>query len=800
MNTMLVPPSYTDYSTYFCDALKYLSDYSWLYNFPITKILVNNVLSKIPDDWLETLLQLTNEELNQLPLGLVKDDWPLSLLEFCHRSQALRLHIESPIGDQMEPKELPDKLRRGLTSKKQHEICRLGALIHHVCHKQEITRVLDIGAGLGYLGQMLHYYYGYKVLGLESRQDRVNAATLRQRGMCQSVGAVTYVPCNISIYSVDTIRQEMQQRLSLETSLCTCGVHKTKTQERAELNHSLTSVFNQNHSKPISQYSSKLGCKCKANTNIEGKTSNKDSYDLKTSILRDNTLDSSFEHDRKPLDDVRQTLPTCLVGLHVCGDLAVDAIKLFVEIPELRSLVLVPCCYHRIGLSCTSKQTHIGCSTKTIRVNSSFGKSREMVDGIKRHVRKNELGISETVSVPNFQTNTNLIKSESETFKEENITGDMQGDESFHQELCPAFSSDGNCIHREAVEKDDEEGELQETFHNFPLSSSLKQLVTQVESDYLRRPLLRLASQETATRWQHLTEKEHEEHSLHVMARAVLEVFAHEDNVFLRKKHRRGVRKTQLSNFKDFIQDALERYEFINKTTRGSPEQLRNTVDITDVRRKVAELWESHRKMCRVAEILTALQMVLQPVIEHLIISDRAADLEDKVFGLSCSLLRVMTEEISPRCLAMDMTPARAELGTTARLLRVPSSIPRKFYYRFEINYSKDEQLFEAQFWFPEYDGSSLLVSVRAKPPLSTVKPQMHLTASRSVTLSKLSTTACSISSFLFYILKLISLFEIQTWRLLCVALPGIYGAILTQGNDPELTIVEGSPYPFASV
>ncbi|CAG2054760.1 unnamed protein product [Timema podura] len=127
----------------------------------------------------------------------------------------------------------------------------------------------------------------------------------------------------------------------------------------------------------------------------------------------------------------------------------------------------------------------------------------------------------------------------------------------------------------------------------------------------------------------------------------------HLDNVFLRKKHRRGVRKTQLSNFKDFIQDALERYEFINKTTRGSSEQLINTVDISDVRRKVAELWESHREMCRVAEILTALQMVLQPVIEHLIISDRAADLEDKVFGLSCSLLRVMTEEISPRCLAM---------------------------------------------------------------------------------------------------------------------------------------------------
>lgn len=68
---MLVPPGYADYASYFSDALSFLRDYSWVYNFPVTELLVRDVFKQIPADWLPALLSLTNQQLNILPQGFV---------------------------------------------------------------------------------------------------------------------------------------------------------------------------------------------------------------------------------------------------------------------------------------------------------------------------------------------------------------------------------------------------------------------------------------------------------------------------------------------------------------------------------------------------------------------------------------------------------------------------------------------------------------------------------------------------------------------------------------------------------
>jgi hypothetical protein len=68
---MLVPPGYADYASYFSDVLSFLREYSWVYNFPVTELLVQDVFKKIPEDWLTALLSLTNQQLNILPQGFV---------------------------------------------------------------------------------------------------------------------------------------------------------------------------------------------------------------------------------------------------------------------------------------------------------------------------------------------------------------------------------------------------------------------------------------------------------------------------------------------------------------------------------------------------------------------------------------------------------------------------------------------------------------------------------------------------------------------------------------------------------
>lgn len=49
---------------YFTDALRFLNDLQWMYNSPVTKILVNDTLDVIPKDWLQILTDLSNDDLN----------------------------------------------------------------------------------------------------------------------------------------------------------------------------------------------------------------------------------------------------------------------------------------------------------------------------------------------------------------------------------------------------------------------------------------------------------------------------------------------------------------------------------------------------------------------------------------------------------------------------------------------------------------------------------------------------------------------------------------------------------------
>lgn len=43
--------------------------------------------------------------------------------------------------------------------------------------------------------------------------------------------------------------------------------------------------------------------------------------------------------------------PTALIGLHACADLSISAMLLFLRMPQVRCLHIMPCCYHKLALS-----------------------------------------------------------------------------------------------------------------------------------------------------------------------------------------------------------------------------------------------------------------------------------------------------------------------------------------------------------------------------------------------------------------------------------------------------------------
>lgn len=125
----------------------------------------------------------------------------------------------------------------------------------------------------------------------------------------------------------------------------------------------------------------------------------------------------------------------CLIGLHACGDLSINASKIFREMTNIKLLILISCCYHKLSIS-------------------------------------------------------------------KNVQNPLQ-------------------------EK--------QYFHSFPVSNCLQEMIATYGFDigqFLRVPFLRLACQESADKWHGMSKEKHDEHSFHVLARAVLELYAQQSRYY----------------------------------------------------------------------------------------------------------------------------------------------------------------------------------------------------------------------------------------------------------------------------
>ncbi|XP_029175954.1 methyltransferase-like protein 25 [Nylanderia fulva] len=444
---------------YFFEALSLFYDMQWLHNIAVTEILTKASLDAIPKDWIEHLQILTNEEFNNFIVRkTIKFEWPDSLKTYVKKCQNLiRLPlVETPLSEI----ELPHKFKIGLSRKKQHEIIHLAHLVHTQCKLHDIQTVIDLGAGLGYVCQMLHYLYGYRVLGLERDNENVNRACIRQEKLYpDSLTKVKYIHCDVTRDSTDTIESILQQEFPDFTD-------------------------------------------------------------------------------------------ACLIGLHACGDLSASASRIFCKMKSVKLFILISCCYHKLSIS------------KTVQIS-------------------------------------------------------MQ-------------------------EK--------QYFHNFPLSNCLRETIAAYNFDigqFLRIPFLRLACQESVDKWHSMSKEKHDEHSFHVLARAVLELYSQQNNLLLKKKVRKGTRKSQCLNFQTYVNDSLLRYDIVPDTNV----KFAGNVVHDELEKGITQVWEEQSERLETVKIYSGLQMMLQLPAESLILQDRLFWLHEQ--NLEAVIVPVMNKCISPRSYAI---------------------------------------------------------------------------------------------------------------------------------------------------
>ena len=193
-----------------------------------------------------------------------------------------------------------------LSVKKHHEIDVMSSSVLKMVHQTRCANVVDIGSGKGYLGQrLIQQHRGCRVLGIEGSSSCSESAHNRQMKMDKLQKSGCEANCDIDSScenenSMKTVTHEINSA-TIDASQSFVELIKTSFGEGSDL----TSVNNQ---------------------------------------------DDTNEIDIGVSNEVRSG-GVVLVGLHACGDLTVNTLKLFTKVKFFRAVQIVGCCYNL----CTEK-------------------------------------------------------------------------------------------------------------------------------------------------------------------------------------------------------------------------------------------------------------------------------------------------------------------------------------------------------------------------------------------------------------------------------------------------------------
>lgn len=135
-------------SQYITDVNKLLSEFSWVYDWKLTRFFVDRVWERCPVDWLQALLRLSADQLSQIASSTGKSiDLPSSLRHYIDECRRLSIVGRSP--EFVVPcSSLPTYQRRKISAKKQHEFDQLLPMLADLCNKHQISQIVDIGCGI----------------------------------------------------------------------------------------------------------------------------------------------------------------------------------------------------------------------------------------------------------------------------------------------------------------------------------------------------------------------------------------------------------------------------------------------------------------------------------------------------------------------------------------------------------------------------------------------------------------------------------------------------------------------------
>ncbi|KAM4881952.1 putative methyltransferase-like protein 25 isoform 2-T2 [Thomomys bottae] len=268
-----------------------------------------------------------------------------------------------------------------MNMKKSHEVQAMSELIFSIADYYGIKQVIDLGSGKGYLSSFLSLKYGLKVYGVDSSNTNTHGAKERNRKlkkhwkhyhtqsrgdanghvlrMTKEIKVKSEIKHKVDmeeVYDNSTRNQEVIATSDILTDYSSSVIanfrkqmENLKIQPHEEENLCLENDFPLIDLLPINAIELTSSSKI---PNGEMSEANKGRRKM-TSKLSESSVFSpltSFITADSELHDIIKDLEDCLmVGLHTCGDLAPNTLRIFTSKSEVKGVCSVGCCYHLLS-------------------------------------------------------------------------------------------------------------------------------------------------------------------------------------------------------------------------------------------------------------------------------------------------------------------------------------------------------------------------------------------------------------------------------------------------------------------
>ncbi|KAF3650053.1 putative NAC domain-containing protein 21/22-like [Capsicum annuum] len=288
--------------------VKLIAPYRYFLDAHVVNFFKDRLWEAVDEEWMDCLRKEPVENLLRIPSGVVRDHWPGSLKKFILTLRSLSLSREQADFQElsgMHITSISNVLAQGMNHKKKHEVEALSALVSLVSDQVGARTVVDVGAGQGYLAQVLAFDYQLSVIAIDACAHHGKITDARAERIKKHYVSKMHKNCT------------KQREFSVPKTV-TCRVLSSDTLKALSNSPAENDLTGNQH----------LSQNCSVS---------------QPSRLAEDILPSLSYSD--------STL--VIAGLHACGDLSVTMLRTFLECDKAKAVISIGCCYNLLSEEAT---------------------------------------------------------------------------------------------------------------------------------------------------------------------------------------------------------------------------------------------------------------------------------------------------------------------------------------------------------------------------------------------------------------------------------------------------------------